>query len=58
MQGYGIGELRRYLNVEFTRSALPVKVTSDGEVVAIIITPKQYKTLVDSYKQHQPIVTH
>jgi hypothetical protein len=50
MQSYGIGELRRYLNVEFTRVALPVKVTADGETVAVLLSVAQYRKLVADYK--------
>ena len=53
MNKYGIGELRRYLNVDFTRNALPASITSDGEVVAILLSVEQYNRLIMDYKSSQ-----
>ena len=59
MKSFGIGEIRRYINKEFTRSALPVSITSDGEVVAVILSVGQYNKLVKDYQTGaKSVVTH
>jgi len=53
MNRYGIGEIRRYLNADFTRNALPISITSDGEVIAVLLSVEQYNRLIMDYKRSQ-----
>ncbi len=55
MNTYTISEVKRDLTKEFTSKKLPIRITIDNEVVAILLSKSHYNRLVMDYNASQTV---